>query len=139
MKALSKSLSINIGRYAELVLLLTRLLYLVITSLINPFYCYMLFSVCLYKPQINIITLSLFFSRSRARYSSLSSIAPGRSHRLHPVSVQNCCGEVLVSRPTLARPRRVPLENGIFDFVLASPAMSCISCSSYLDCLRDRR
>ena len=56
MKALSRSLSIDIGQYAEQVLLLTRLLYLFITSLINPFYSYMLFSVCLYKPQINIIT-----------------------------------------------------------------------------------
>ena len=49
MKALSRSRSIDIGQYAELVLLLTPLLYL--------FYCYMLFSVCLYKPQINIITI----------------------------------------------------------------------------------
>ena len=56
MKALSRSLSIDIGQYAELVLILTQLLYRVITSLINLFYCYMLFSVCLYKPQINIIT-----------------------------------------------------------------------------------
>ena len=60
MKALSRSLSIDIEQYTELVLLLTRLLYLVITSLINPFYCYMLFSACLYKPQINIITFCLY-------------------------------------------------------------------------------
>ena len=59
MKALSRSLSIDIEQYAELVLLLTRLLYFVITSLINPFYCDMLFSVCLYKPQINIIIISI--------------------------------------------------------------------------------
>ena len=56
MKAFSSSLSIDIGPYAELVLLLTPLLYLVITSLINLFYCYIIFSVCPYKPQINIIT-----------------------------------------------------------------------------------
>ena len=60
MKALSRSLSIDIVQYAELVLLLTQLFYLFITSLINPFYCYMLFSVCLYKPQINIITVCMY-------------------------------------------------------------------------------
>ena len=56
MKALSRSLSIDIELYTELALLLTQLLYLVIISL-NPFYCYMLFSVCLYKPLNNIITV----------------------------------------------------------------------------------
>ena len=40
------------------------------------------------------ISLTLF------HYSSLSSIASGRSSRLQPVSVQSCC--VLVGHPTLA-------------------------------------
>ena len=45
MKALSRNLSIDIGQYAKLVLLLRQLLYLVITSLINPFIitCYLVF------------------------------------------------------------------------------------------------
>ena len=59
MKALSRNLSIDIEQYAEIVLTLTRLLYVFITCLINPFYCSMLFCVCLYKPQINIITQAI--------------------------------------------------------------------------------
>ena len=35
-------------------------------------------------------------------HSSLLSIAPGRSSRLHPVSAQNCCRYVLAGRRTLA-------------------------------------
>ena len=34
---------------------------------------------------------------------SLSSIAPDRSSRLHPVSAQSCCIYVLAGRPTFAR------------------------------------
>ena len=68
MKALSRSLSIDIGQYAELALLLTRLLYLLITRLINSFYCYMLFSVCLYKPQINIITVATLEFNHHAKW-----------------------------------------------------------------------
>ena len=35
------------------------------------------------------------------RHSFLLSITSGRSSRLHPVSVQNCCKYVLAGRPTL--------------------------------------
>ena len=38
------------------------------------------------------------------RHSSLSSIASGKSSRLHPVSVQSCCRYALAGRPTPARP-----------------------------------
>ena len=76
MKALSRSWSFDIEQYAELVLQLTRLLYLVITSPINPFYCYMLYSVCLYKPQINIITVSDIF----LLYSKLESLWRKQHH-----------------------------------------------------------
>ena len=38
------------------------------------------------------------------QHSSLSSIAFGRSSRLHPVSAQSCSRLVLTGRPTLARP-----------------------------------
>ena len=43
-------------------------------------------------------------SLTLSSHSSLSSIAPGRSSRLHPVSVQSCCRYVLAGHPTLARP-----------------------------------
>ena len=36
--------------------------------------------------------------------SSLSSIAPGRSSGLHPVSSQSCCMYVRAGRPAFARP-----------------------------------
>ena len=44
------------------------------------------------------------FSLTLSCHSFLSSIAFGRSLRLHPVSVQNCCRWVLAGRPTTARP-----------------------------------
>ena len=37
----------------------------------------------------------------------LSSITPGRSSRLHPVSAQSCCIYVLNGRPTFAQPCEV--------------------------------
>ena len=43
-------------------------------------------------------------SLTLSRYSSRSSITPGRSSLLHPLSIQSCCRSVLGSRPTLARP-----------------------------------
>ena len=43
-------------------------------------------------------------SRSLFRHPSLSSIASGRSSRLHPVSVESYCRLVLAGCPTLARP-----------------------------------
>ena len=51
-----------------------------------------------------------------SRHSSLSSIASGRSSRLHHVSVQRYCRKVIVIRPTLTRPcewgnRRTQLIN----------------------------
>ena len=38
-----------------------------------------------------------------SRYPSLSSIAPGKSSRLYPVSAQSCCIWVLAGRPAFAR------------------------------------
>ena len=54
------------------------------------------------------ISLTLSFSL----HPSLSSIAPGRSSKLHPVSVpvQSWCKYVLAGRPTLARPCVASLE-----------------------------
>ena len=37
-------------------------------------------------------------------HPSLSSITPGRSSRLYPVSALSCCMEVLAGRPSFARP-----------------------------------
>ena len=39
-----------------------------------------------------------------SRHPSLSSIAPGRSSMLYPVSLQGCCRKVLAGRSPLARP-----------------------------------
>ena len=41
-------------------------------------------------------------SLTLSRHSSLLSIVPGRSSRLHPASVWRCCREVLAGCPTLA-------------------------------------
>ena len=65
-------------------------------------------------------------SQTPFRHSSQSSIASGKSSRLYPVFVQSC-------RPTPAR-----LCEGVdYEFVLTSPAVSRMSCSSNLDSFRD--
>ena len=56
--------------------------------------------VCVCAPIIIIIILSS--CKTLSRYSFLSPIAPGRSSRPHPVSVQSCCRWVLVGHPTFA-------------------------------------
>ena len=50
------------------------------------------------------VTLLARISLSVFRHSSLSSFAPGRSFRLHPVSAQSWCRYVLAGRPTPTRP-----------------------------------
>ena len=51
----------------------------------------------IYVMLLGLISLTL------SRYTSLSSIAPGRSSRLHPVSAQSCCKSVLAGRPNFVR------------------------------------
>ena len=43
-------------------------------------------------------------SLTLSHHPSLSSVTPGRSSRLYPVSTQRCCIQVLAGRPALARP-----------------------------------
>ena len=50
------------------------------------------------------LSLSLSLSLSFSLHPSLSSIIPGRSSKLHSVSAQIGCEEVLIGQPTLARP-----------------------------------
>ena len=52
-------------------------------------------------PHIHVVLLARIFLVHK-RYSSLSSVAPGRSSRLHPVSAQSDCRQVLGGRPTFA-------------------------------------
>ena len=55
-------------------------------------------------------------------HPSLLSIAPGRSSRLHPVSVQSYRIKILPGRPAFARPQ----EYVAYEFVTSSPAVSCM-------------
>ena len=50
------------------------------------------------------LSLSLSLSLFLSLHPSLSSITPGRSFKLHPVSVQSRCRQVLICKPALARP-----------------------------------
>ena len=50
------------------------------------------------------VTPSARISMTLPHHPSLSSTAPGRSSRVHPVSALNCCIEVLASHTTFARP-----------------------------------
>ena len=43
-------------------------------------------------------------SLTLSRHLSLSFIAPGRSSRLHPISAQSCCIQVIAGRPAFGRP-----------------------------------
>ena len=63
---------------------------------------------------------------------------PGGSSILHLVSAQSWCRYILADRPTLAHPFvEEPLKKVTYDFVLGSPAVHCMSCSSYVDSFRD--
>ena len=53
------------------------------------------------------IMLLAWLSLTLSRHPSLSSIAPSKSPRLHPMSVQSCNWLGLVGRPTPARPCEV--------------------------------
>ena len=82
------------------------------------------------------VALPTQISLMLSRHLSLSSIAPGRSSRLHPVTAQSCCIQILADRRTLAR-----LYEGVHRSTsimrLTSPAVSCMSGSSNLDSFHD--
>ena len=50
------------------------------------------------------LALTARVSLAFSRHPSQPPIAPGRSSRLHPVSAQSCCKQILAGRPTFARP-----------------------------------
>ena len=83
---------------------------------------------------VPLVRISLTLSRN----FSLSFIAFGRSSGLHPVSSHSCCRFELVVLLLLGH-MRGPLEYITDEFVLASPAVSCVSGSSNLYSFRDGR
>ena len=52
----------------------------------------------------HLVVPSAQISLTLSHHPSLSSIAPGKSSRLHPVSAQSCCISVLVGCPVFAHP-----------------------------------
>ena len=62
---------------------------------------------------------------------SLSSIAPGRSSKLHPASAQSSCIYVLADRPAFAR----PCQGVHLSMSLMSSSLLLQQCSAYLVCL----
>ena len=91
-------------------------------------YIYIYVYIC-YNNDISLARISL----NPSLHPSLSFIAPGRSSRLYPVSAQSCCILVLTGRPKFSRPQ----EYIAYEFVLTSPAVSCMSGSSNEDSFRD--
>ena len=78
-------------------------------------------------------------SLTLSRHSSLSFIALGRSSGQHPVSSHSCWMYVRAGRPAFARPCvEVHKSTSHYEFVPASPAVSCMSGSSNLNSFRDR-
>ena len=78
----------------------------------------------------NYVVLLARISQNLSRHSSLSSIASGRSSRLHLVSVKSCCKQVLVGRSTLARlgegdNRRISLMSSS---LLLQHCLGCLFC-----------
>ena len=71
-----------------------------------------------------------------SRHPSLSSIHPGRSSRLHPVSAQSCI-YVLAGRPSFAYPCEGVPRSTLHEFFSTSPAVSRMSGSANLDSFRD--
>ena len=84
-------------------------------------------------------SLSLSLSLSLSFHPSLSFIALGRSSKLHPVSAQIWWLQVFAGHLTLVCLYSSPRENVASEFVLTSPAVSSIYCSSYLNDLCNRR
>ena len=74
-------------------------------------------------------------SLTLCRSSSPSFI--GRSSRLHPVSVQSNCRQVLAGHPTFARPCERVHRSKSLEFILTYQTVSCMSCSANLDGFRD--
>ena len=63
-----------------------------------------LFSCPPIKQTKRLATMSITTSACMLYNVALSSIAPGRSSRLHPVPTQSCCIKVLAGRPIFSRP-----------------------------------
>ena len=79
-------------------------------------------------------------SLTLSRHFSLSFIAFGRSSGLHPVFSNSCCMYVRAGRPAFAWPYAgVHRSTSHDEFVLAFPAVSCVSGSSNLYSFRDGR
>ena len=86
------------------------------------------------------VVLVARISLTLSRHSSLSFIALGRSSGPHPVSSHSCWMYVRAGRPAFARPCvGGPLEYISYEFVPASPAVSCMSGLSNLNSFRDGR
>ena len=85
------------------------------------------------------VTLVARISLTLSLHSSLSFIALGRSSGQHPVSSHGCWMYVRAGRPAFARPCVGVHEWGSYEFVPASPAVSCMSGSSNLNSFRERR
>ena len=65
------------------------------------------FYECYHRHHYDHVTLPARITLNLSRNPSQSSIAPGRSSRLFPVSAQSCCILVLAGRPAFSRPCEV--------------------------------
>ena len=86
-----------------------------------------------------VLVARIFLTLSR--HFSQSFIPFGRSSGLHPVSSHSCWMYVRAGRPAFARPY-VGVHKSYeftYEFVPASPAVSCMSGSSNLNSFRDWR
>ena len=77
--------------------------FIYMVCVISTLECFAYSSSCI-PPHHHHIKPPARISMTLSRHRSLSSIAPGRSSRLYPVSAQIYCIEVQAGRPAFARP-----------------------------------
>ena len=67
-------------------------------------YIYIYMCVYIYIYHHHQASQQAWISLTLSYHLSLSSIAPSTSSRQHPMSIQNCCGYILLALPTMACP-----------------------------------
>ena len=82
-------------------------------------------------PYHHHVVLPAQISLTLSRRPSLSSVAPSRSSRLHPVLPQSCCIQVLPGRPAFAHPcERVHRSTSLMS--LSPLFLQCPACLAHL-------
>ena len=100
--------------------------------LVYSIYIYIYVCVYVYHYYYHHIMLSGRRTLILSCHQSLSFVAPGRSSRQHLVSAPSWCIKIFAGRTILMGPYLRVHRRTSIEFVLASPAVPRVSCSTYL-------